>query len=104
MIKIFEPNWESKVGDIQIKNDSAVWCAGDKDPPVADKGTQQNRTNAALKSGERTGTMTMLASPSFGEARGGKSSCSSSRIGENEQHKRPRIRNKPDHKPAVYGG
>ena len=75
-----------------------MWCAGDKDPPAADEGTQCNRTNATMKLGERTGTMTVLESSNFDEARGNKASCSSSRNSEKEQ------RRKPDHQSALYGG
>ena len=76
VIEIFNPKLEPKVGDILIKNDSAMWCGCGKDPPVAVEGTQRKRSNAARKLGECTGTMTVLAPSSSDEARGSKASCS----------------------------
>ena len=104
VIEILNPRLEPKVGRILIKNDSAIWCGCGKDPPVAIEGTQRERTNAAMKLGERTGTMTVLAPSSSDEARGSKASCSSSRNSEKEHRRRPRIMSKPDHQSAVYGG
>ena len=104
VIEIFNPRLEPKVGLILIKNDSAIWCGCGKDPPVGVEGTQCKRTNAAMKLGERTGTMTVLAPSSSDEARGSKASCSSSRNSEKEQRRRPRIMSKPDHQSAVFGG
>ena len=43
VIEIFNPKLDRKVGNILIKNDSAEWCAGDKDPPVADESSQRRR-------------------------------------------------------------
>ena len=104
LIEIFNPKFNHKVGRILIENDSAIWCGCGKDPPVDNEGTQRERTNAAMKLGERTVTMTVLASSSSDEARGSKASCSSSRNSETEQRRRPRIMSKPDHQSAVYGG
>ena len=104
LIEIFNPKFNPKVGRILIENDSAIWCGCGKDPPVAIEGTQRERTNAAMKLGERTVTMTVLASSSSDEARGSKASCSSSRKSEKEQRRRPRIMSKPDHQSAVFGG
>ena len=43
VIEIFNPKLDRKVGNILIKNDCAEWCAGDKDPPVADESSQRRR-------------------------------------------------------------
>ena len=46
--EIFNPNLDPKVGNILIKNDSAVWCAGDKDPPVADCACRRTKSATVL--------------------------------------------------------
>ena len=104
LIEIFNPKFNPKVGRILIENDSAIWCGCGKDPPVAIEGTQRERTNAAMKLGERTGTMTVLAPSSSDEARGSKASGSSCHNIEKEHRRRPWIMSTPDHQSAVYGG
>ena len=104
VIEIFNPKLDPKVGRIMIENDSAIWCGCGKDPPVAIEGTQRERTNAAMKLGKRTVTMTVLAPSSSDEARGSKASGSSCHNIEKEHRRRPWIMSTPDHQSAVYGG